>query len=439
MNDYFWIFLPYLFIGIKLLLAVIIFLPFLNRRENFTFKAVALTIGYIACIALISLFDVLYPDWEYFLYLLYFIISIYLLASIIICYKSNVLGYIFHLFSAVMLSSGMEALRACILDLQYFDSPVVIVPDTFFDVLITLCLMALSYGAIYFCFMRRYSKWKGVTPDKSIILLYILFSMTMPMLCMVSNSIAETQPVIAVILQLVVVFYAFSMLYLQYSVYLGKFQELQKKNEQTENEAIRRISRETFEMYNSLKENMDAINVKCHDLKHRLTTGNIGNDNWSRELIDSIDIYDRTIQTGNEELDTVLMYHQLQCHNNGITFSCVADGSKLSFMELSDIYTLFGNAMSNAEEYLVKLPKEKRLIRMYIKVSNSFMLLHFENYFEGELNIKDGIPVTVKDDVENHGFGVKSMKMVAEKYGGSMDIRAENHLFQLNFCFPLAN
>lgn len=48
-------------------------------------------------------------------------------------------------------------------------------------------------------------------------------------------------------------------------------------------------------------------------------------------------------------------------------------------------------------------------------------MLSFTNYFSGTRRMEDGFPVTTKTEEEGfHGYGMKSMRLIAEKYGGSL-------------------
>ena len=63
---------------------------------------------------------------------------------------------------------------------------------------------------------------------------------------------------------------------------------------------------------------------------------------------------------------------------------------------------------------------------------------HFiDNYFDGELEFRNGFPVTSKDDKGYHGYGVKSMQMIAKKYGGDIRISVNNHTFSLQIMLPV--
>ena len=58
------------------------------------------------------------------------------------------------------------------------------------------------------------------------------------------------------------------------------------------------------------------------------------------------------------------------------------------------------------------------------------------NYFSGELNFVSGLPATTKKDGAYHGYGLRSVKATVEKYGGEMNISADNGVFEVNVAFP---
>ena len=50
--------------------------------------------------------------------------------------------------------------------------------------------------------------------------------------------------------------------------------------------------------------------------------------------------------------------------------------------------------------------------------------------------MKNGIPVTGKNNTVQHGFGIKSIKMIAEKYGGTAAVSFDDEFFNLDILFP---
>lgn len=47
------------------------------------------------------------------------------------------------------------------------------------------------------------------------------------------------------------------------------------------------------------------------------------------------------------------------------------------------------------------------------------------------------MPSTTKKDKENHGYGLKSIIYIAEKYGGKVSVKASGGVFDLNIIFPI--
>jgi sensor histidine kinase regulating citrate/malate metabolism len=109
-------------------------------------------------------------------------------------------------------------------------------------------------------------------------------------------------------------------------------------------------------------------------------------------------------------------------------------------MDVADICNIFGNALDNAIESVLRInDKEKRLIHVTVSQLNDFVMIRIENYFEGELKQDGNEYVTTKDDSRNHGYGIKSIKYTADKYDGAVHINAENNWFDIKIAIPKTN
>lgn len=213
----------------------------------------------------------------------------------------------------------------------------------------------------------------------------------------------------------------------------------QKDKAQSDAAVMEELLRREKEQFELSKENIDMINIKCHDLKHQIASlRSVADEEYVREIEDAVMIYDATVKTGNDILDVVLTEKSLLCEKNHITLTCVMDGGSLSFMSKSDIYSLFGNALSNAIESVRGIAdRDRRCISITSRVSGRFFSVHMENRYEGCVEFEDGLPVT-RGDRTRHGYGMRSIKHIVEKYGGSMSVTAENGVFSLDLLFPLS-
>lgn len=207
-----------------------------------------------------------------------------------------------------------------------------------------------------------------------------------------------------------------------------------------ENRVIKSLLNETSKHYEMSKENIDLINIKCHDLKYKLLSlGERLPQEEINSMLECINIYDKTFRTGNEALDTILADKSLQYQKEGIEFTFMGDGRELGFMGVSDIYSLFGNALDNAFEAVKQIEdKDKRIITLTVEKRGELIAVNVTNYFEGQLKFADGIPVTTKGGESGyHGFGIKSIKLITEKYRGIIDINVTGDVFTLSIGFSV--
>ena len=207
----------------------------------------------------------------------------------------------------------------------------------------------------------------------------------------------------------------------------------------SEVQIMKEMMRREKEQYRLSKENIDLINIKCHDLKHQIQAlRENASEQYIKKIEDAVMFYDSVAKTGNDVLDVILTEKTLLCEQNRIKFTCVARGEDLSFMDEMDIYSLFGNALTNAVESVLRVKDEdKRCVSLNVRTDDRILSVHIENFYEGEMRFEGGLPVTTKQDTDYHGFGMKSMDYIAKRYNGYMSVSAEDGIFSLDFVFPL--
>ncbi len=208
-------------------------------------------------------------------------------------------------------------------------------------------------------------------------------------------------------------------------------------------DSVRTILYNQYVQYQQSQETLDLINYRYHDLKHHIIAlraeqspekRNEYLDKMEEEIIN----FEAQNKTGNKVLDTLLTSKNLTCIQDQISFTCVADGNLLDFMDVMDICSIFGNALDNAIECERKIAdSEKRLIHVSVYAQKKFLMIRVENYYEGTLQYDQNIPVTTKKQAEFHGFGIKSIRYTVHKYEGEVDISVKDNWFILNILIPI--
>ena len=223
------------------------------------------------------------------------------------------------------------------------------------------------------------------------------------------------------------------MLYI-FSVEYDLYDNYHKLHELLEKDKIR---------YEVSKEYTDIINMKCHDLKHQLwqmQRQEHVDETYIKELEEAIRIYDTDIKTGNEALDIILTEKNRICAAEKIEATFIVDGSIIAFMRPTDLYSLFGNILDNAIEAVRELPDEDmRQISVVLAQETGIIRIRQQNYYRNQMQMtEDELISTTKEDKENHGYGLKSIRYVAEKYGGVMTLETDENIFILNILIPYA-
>lgn len=204
---------------------------------------------------------------------------------------------------------------------------------------------------------------------------------------------------------------------------------------QKENLIFRRIQAEEQRQYQFSKETAELLNIKSHDLKHKLLSleGRL-----PQSEIDSmrsiIETYDNVYHTGNETLDIILNEKCRSGATKGVSITCMGDGNALSFMDTMDLYSLFGNILDNALTAAAKLSTpEKRLVSLVIERHGSLIHIDAMNFMDSQpLTFRDGLPDTTKADAAgHHGYGLKSVRAIARKYRGDVAITTGEEIFRL--------
>ena len=126
--------------------------------------------------------------------------------------------------------------------------------------------------------------------------------------------------------------------------------------------------------------------------------------------------------------------------SKGITLDFSVKISEKINVDLLELGVLIGNALDNAIEAAHTLTSntEKTVFARIITKSGR-IVVSVENPVEAAVDTKR--IGTVKADKLNHGYGIKSMKTIAQKYNGDVFVSCEGNIFttSINICNTFAH
>lgn len=417
----------------ELALDIWLFCHYFERKKRFFLRSFTSLLALLGMSILWNSIRIPFADdawamvgWNIVKYIAAFALGFW---GVIFCFESRLSSALFTMicaFATQHISYRIYASMLAVLGLGYTS-----VAATFIISFVTL----IVYVSLYYAFVRRLKLHPERTIDnKSNIVvggILILFTIVLHFISEVYLT-SHSYPI------LYILFSAYSLICCIFTLMIeqGLFRNSVLANDKA---LLEHLLHKQEEQYHVSKANMDIINIKCHDMKHQISRMTRTTDPKAiQELERIINIYDSSLKTGNEILDVCLMEKKLLCEKNNIKFDYIVHGESLSFMQPSDIFSLFGNAMENAIEALCKIDnEEQRIIFLNVKTQLGMIVIHVENYYQGQLDFADGLPRTTKGDECYHGFGVRSIQMVAEKYKGHVAVLTHDNVFNLNISIPI--
>ena len=156
-------------------------------------------------------------------------------------------------------------------------------------------------------------------------------------------------------------------------------------------------------------------------------------DNLEKDL-DSIDI---AIRTGNVGLDAILSSKVSIARKNNIEVNCTAKVP--ADLKISDVHlcAIVGNLMDNAIEACEKISAgtAPKFIRVYIGLFKSQLYISVTNSTCEKYRKRLSELVTSK--LGEHGFGLRRLDKLAEKYDGYVNRKNEPGVFATEVMLPL--
>ncbi len=135
------------------------------------------------------------------------------------------------------------------------------------------------------------------------------------------------------------------------------------------------------------------------------------------------------INTGNTVIDAIINIKKATADSKDIEFKVNIQIPENLGIEPSDAAAVLGNALDNAIEACEKVKNRKRRIELSIMYDVGAIICKIKNTAAAY----NALLKTTKTDIQNHGFGIESIKSVVKKYSGVYKIEYKDDDFILSF------
>ena len=193
------------------------------------------------------------------------------------------------------------------------------------------------------------------------------------------------------------------------------------------------------EMIEVMEQNQELI----HDTKHHFLIvqeylKNEEYENLQKYVKQISDEFQRTVPkvyTGIKILDFILEQKRVVAQKSGIRYEI--DTMLLTGIPTTEQETcaLFGNLLDNAIEACCLVKTEEKWIKIQIQQINQLLSIELLNTFEIPCIRKQGVFETIKEERSVHGYGIKSMRRIVDKYQGIITYEEKEKIFTTKITF----
>lgn len=219
---------------------------------------------------------------------------------------------------------------------------------------------------------------------------------------------------------------------------------LKRETKLRENEVFRLKVQNQTDMYRSISENFAKQRKKAHEYKNQMMcieslmrAKNYEElEDYVRKVSGHLNVELDHIKTNNVIVDAILngKYREILDKNIVFIFK-INDLSEINVCD-EDIVVILSNLLNNAIEACEKCLKKKIIKLKFVKENNN-IIISVKNTYDGELVIKDGeIQTSKKDEIDEHGIGIKNIVDVITKYQGSYVIQNDENEFFFSIIIP---
>lgn len=201
----------------------------------------------------------------------------------------------------------------------------------------------------------------------------------------------------------------------------SKLKEQQLKNDIQYAETVRSQYQEIRNMRHDMKQHFSVVS-------QLQTEGKIdAAQKYISEISSVLDHIEMFMDVGNDFVNAILNSKLSIAKSRGIEVLC-SSSSKVGGINEYDLCNLIGNMLDNAIEAAEKTG-DKAVVEVAIRSDKYKLMITVANsILQSVLSVNSELK-TSKKETELHGFGVKSIRTIAEKYGGSADFYEENLTF----------
>lgn len=146
-----------------------------------------------------------------------------------------------------------------------------------------------------------------------------------------------------------------------------------------------------------------------------------------QEVLGDIRLAEEIIYSANPVVNAILKVKSIKAKEKEIPMQVTTLLPQRVSVDIGDMGVLYGNLLDNAIEAAMAVEQEKRYVHVESKFQEGRLLLSIKN---SKPSGTSSYQQTNKKDKIKHGRGIRSVRKVAEKYGGELLLKDQGEHFE---------
>ena len=188
------------------------------------------------------------------------------------------------------------------------------------------------------------------------------------------------------------------------------------------------------QMAETLQQSQQQIRLLKHDMKnHTMVILSYLEENkmeeariYAGEILNKLNRMYTYVHVGNALLSYIINHKLSEAKEQGLEIKAEIENLSFSYMDSVDFSALLNNILDNAIRGALHSRERKLELQIYQK--NGMDIVTVKNSLDESVLDKNPNLVSTKEET-GHGYGMKQIRSIVEKYDGMMDIYEKGHRF----------
>lgn len=190
--------------------------------------------------------------------------------------------------------------------------------------------------------------------------------------------------------------------------------------------------------YKEIERKYRESRAAIHDIKKHIQIIENLNDEkreeYTQHIYKQMDNLFSGFHCSNHILSIILSQKISFAQSEGIEVITSVDDIDIDFIDDLDITAIFANLWDNAIEACSKVDNNKFIeFKMYL--FKGFIIINMTNSFDGNIVLKNGLPVSTKS--QHEGIGLSNIRVSVDKYDGLFVVDNDNMKFKAEITIPI--